>query len=243
MTTDQEQSQGQPTSGASAADGGEIVARAGRYYRNTRYLMFVLLVGMGVWFGYDGWVGWPRENAIVDDLRTQQRQAESQGAAGVEKLKQINTELKNHKEHTHSDLRLQRVLAIALPPLGLAMLIWALRQSRGAYRMSGTKLSVPGHPTIDLSEIKSVNNDLWDRKGIAWVKYETADGQSGEIKLDDFLYDRPPTDAIYERIAEHMGLETEDEDDDDDVDEDDDEDGDEEVDEQQDVGASEKRED
>lgn len=234
MTTDQEQSQGQPPS-AAGAEGGEIVARPGRYYRNTRYLMFVLLVGMGCWFGYDGWVGWPRENAVVEELRHEQRQAESQGAAGVEKLKQVNTELKNHKEHSHWDIMIQRVLACALPPLGLAMLLWALHQSRDAYRMRGTKISIPGHPTIDLSEVKSVNNDLWDRKGIAWVKYETADGQSGEFKIDDFLYDRPPTDAIYERIAEHMGLATDDEDD-----EDEDDEGDEDVDER-DEASSESR--
>jgi hypothetical protein len=111
------------------------------------------------------------------------------------------------------------------------MLAWSLHRTRGEYRLSGTKLSTPGHPTIDLDDIKSVNNDLWDRKGIVWLKYETPRAEQGEIVLDDFIYDRPPTDQIYDRIAEKFGLnEDEDvEDDDEGRDNDDDDDDDEET--------------
>src|SRR5215213_999757 len=41
----------------------EIVARGGAYYRNTRYAFSVLLLAMAVWFGYDGFVKYPRDNA------------------------------------------------------------------------------------------------------------------------------------------------------------------------------------
>ena len=64
---------------------------------------------------------------------------------------------------------------------------------------------------------------MWDRKGIAWIKYKTADGQTGEMRLDDFLYDRPPTDAIYERVAKHMGLDEEEDEDEEDEEENEDE--------------------
>jgi hypothetical protein len=195
---------------SSASEGGDIVARAGRYYRNTRYLMFIMLVGMGGWFLYDGFVKYPRENELVKEL--QRRQLEAERVNDQATLDEVRPKLKEHTFHTDTSLLTQRLLGFALPPLGVALLIWALYNSRGEYRMSGTKLSVPGHPTIDLAEIKTVNNSLWDRKGIAYVAYETAQGQSGEIRLDDFIYDRPPTDRIYERIADHMGIAREDED-------------------------------
>jgi hypothetical protein len=188
---------------------GDIVARAGRYYRNTRYLMCALLIGMGAWFAYDGWIAWPEENRKVAQLKEQQADARRRGD-GVEEGR-INAELKDHKEHSQLDLNIQKLLAALLPPLGIALLFWTLRNSRGEIRLAGRELSAPGHPTIDLNDIKKVNNDLWDRKGIAWIKYETAQGQSGEIRLDDFVYDRPPTDAIYDRVAQHMGLTDEDE--------------------------------
>ena len=60
---------------------------------------------------------------------------------------------------------------------------------------------MPGHPPIDLDDIVGSTSELWDRKGIAYLDYEPPSGEQGEIKLDDFVYDRPPTDQIYERIA------------------------------------------
>ena len=56
------------------------------------------------------------------------------------------------KEHSPNDIRLQKVLAYALPPLGIALLAWALYNSRGAYRLSAGTLSVPGHPPIALDD-------------------------------------------------------------------------------------------
>ena len=40
----------------------EIIAKGALYYRMTRILMVVMFVGMGSWFAYDGWIGWPEEN-------------------------------------------------------------------------------------------------------------------------------------------------------------------------------------
>jgi len=200
------------SSPASASTGGDIVARAGRYYRNTRYLMFLVMVVMGGWFLYDGLVGWPKGNAEIAKLEEQQALATKNNDQA--ELGRVATELKKYNKHSDWDLGLQYALGFGLPPLGLALLIYSLHRSRGEYRLSGTKLSVPGHPTIDLDDIKSVNNDLWDRKGIVWLKYETTSAHAGEIVLDDFIYDRPPTDAIYDVIAEKFGLSTDDDEED-----------------------------
>ena len=51
--------------------GADIVARTGRYYRNTRYLMCLMLIVMGCWFLYDGFVKYPRENEIVNRLKVE----------------------------------------------------------------------------------------------------------------------------------------------------------------------------
>ena len=58
---------------------GDIVARAGRYYRNTRYIMFALLLGMGGWFLYDGFIGWPNENAKIAQLNAAEQAAKDRG--------------------------------------------------------------------------------------------------------------------------------------------------------------------
>src|SRR3954468_13930856 len=94
-----------------------IVARAGRYYRNARYLMVVIGVGLGLWFAYDGWKKWPAENAEAR-------------AKGDEKLP--------HSEapwYLGGDIALQRVLGAGLPAIGIGLLAYFLYRSRGEYRL------------------------------------------------------------------------------------------------------------
>lgn len=157
-----------------------IVARYGRYYRNTRYLIAALAVGMGMWFLYDGLVKWPRENA--ENIAREQPVA-----------------------HSELDLRLQKILGTTLPPLGIALLAWMLYNSRGAYRLAENVLNAPGHPPIPLDNIRKLDKRLWERKGIAVIEYEDpASGQRRQLKLDDFVYEREPTDAIFDRIEKHV---------------------------------------
>src|SRR5947209_1590167 len=47
---------------------GNVVARGATYYRTTRYIMVVLLLAMGGWFGYDGFKGWPAENERINEV-------------------------------------------------------------------------------------------------------------------------------------------------------------------------------
>jgi hypothetical protein len=182
-----------------SASAGDIVARAGQYYRNTRYIMCALLVGAGLWFGYDGFVGWPEHNRKLAEVKRQVEQAERAG--DEQAAAAARTQLgKMSKEHSSDDIRLQKILAFALPPVGIALLAWALYNSRGAYRLSGNVLHVPGHPPVALDQITRIDKRLWDRKGIAYLDYEVQGHPAGRIKLDDFVYERKPTDDIYERV-------------------------------------------
>jgi hypothetical protein len=188
-----------PTAGGAAPvdSGPVIVARPDFWYRAKRYVMVLALLGVGPWFGYDGWKGWPERNQQIA-----QRQKQLEHAQQVRDEKQID-EL-NHDplthEEPHSDLALeiQKVLAFALPIGGILFLIWTLRASRGTYRLTGDTLDVPGHPPVRLSEITEIDSSKWDRKGIAYLRYRTASGASGKLTLDDFIYEREPTDQIYD---------------------------------------------
>jgi hypothetical protein len=179
-----------------------IIARAGSYYRNMRYLMAVVLVGMGLWFGYDGFIGWPRENVEFDRLEKERQTAEQQGDRN--RASQLLAEQNKMKRHTDWDLGLQKFLCFTLPPLGIAVLIWALYNSRGEYRLEGTTLHVPGHPPVPFENITEIDRRLWDRKGIAHVNYDLGDGRQGRLRLDDFVYQRDATDEIFKRVEEFV---------------------------------------
>jgi hypothetical protein len=171
---------------------GPVVAKAGRYYRMARVLMTLLLLGYGAWSIYDGFVSWP------------------------------NWPITHPEEEpkTRMDILLNKVLGVVLPPLGLGVLFWAFYNSRGEYRLENGILHAPGHPAVPLEKIHSVDRELWDRKGIAYVVYDLTEAPTqargkagapvayrgvskaarGTLKLDDFVYDRAPVDQIFKAI-------------------------------------------
>lgn len=175
-----------------------IVARAGQYYRNVRYILTVGAIAGGGWFAYDGWVHWPQMNAEYDRLE----QEHQRGGTGDEKSFKAIIEDKGLSKHNDKAILFQKVLAVTLPIGGLWLLISMLYKSRGEYRFDGKTLHVPGHPPIDVDAISAIDRAKWDRKGIAYVEYATPAGGIGRAKLDDFLYDRGPTDDIFDEIWE-----------------------------------------
>lgn len=180
---------GSPAAPEKGAASGTIVARAGRYYRNARYIMVVLVVGFGFYFLYDGYIGYPAKN------EAEMAKPENRNERG---------EFIGKLPYSDWDILLQKILGFALPPLGLGYLAFILYRSRGEYRLEGQTLHLPGHQPFSLDDIVALDRKLWDRKGIAKVTYQTADGRTATATLDDFIYDRKPTDQIYDAIVANL---------------------------------------
>jgi hypothetical protein len=180
-----------------------IVARASNEYRLKRLAIVVMLVGCGGWFGYDGMIKWPKENDRIKELDNDIKVARNTGDDA--KAGHLTTEKGKLTHHSDTDLQWQKVLAMILPPLGLIVFGWSFYQCRGEYRLRDKILTVPGHPSISLDAIRSIDKTDWDRKGIALIEYELPNGARGSAKLDDFIYQRPPTDEIFKRIEEYTG--------------------------------------
>ena len=161
---------------------GDIVARASKSYRVKWCIMGLAVLGWGLWSIYDGYVAWPEHNRLIEEA-DRNKQAPPKGLS----------------KHTNLDITLNRLFGIALPPVGLFLVGWAFYSSRGEYRLSGDTLHAPGHPPIAMGDIRAIDQTKWDRKGIAYIEYE-ARGTTGRLKLDDYLYERGPTDQIYDRI-------------------------------------------
>jgi hypothetical protein len=157
----------------------DVIARPSTGFRIKHSLISLMLIGMGLWFAYDGFVNWPNQNR--------------QAPAGTK------------APHTDLDIMIQKILAGVLPPVGLFMLISTFYRSRGQYQLSGTTLRVPGHPPVPLDNMRRIDKRLWDRKGIAYIDYEIPDTQqTATLKLDDFVYERAGTDEIFKRIETYL---------------------------------------
>ncbi len=163
-----------------------VVASAGSYYRNARYVMFALCLVMGGWFLYDGFVRYPQQNHDYDII--------------------IKTgQVPSYQKHTNMDIALQKLLGVALPILGGGLLAWWLYRSRGSFTLSGTSLRLPSSETVNLDQIRKVDKRLWDRKGIAVIEYESAGSKEPRtFVLDDFVYEAQPVRDILKAIEDHL---------------------------------------
>jgi hypothetical protein len=165
----------------------DLVARPAKYYRWTRYIVVAGLIGFGIACIRDGFYEYPRRHQAYTDAINHGRKPDT-------------------ADQSHLNIVLNQALGVTLPALGVVGLAWFLYSSRGEYRLSGDVLHVPGHPPVPLDAIRSLDKTRWDRKGIAMVEYELPGKATGAktIKLDDFVYERAPTDAIVERIERYL---------------------------------------
>jgi hypothetical protein len=162
-------------------ESGPVIAKAGVYFRFTRYIMFIALVGYGALAIRDGFFTWPNWPITHPD----------------------------ETPKSDWDIFFNRAMGVVLPPIGIILLVRALRQSRGEYRLENGVVHAPGHPPVPLDAIQAMDRELWDRKGIAYVEYDLskAPGPSppsgklqGTFRLDDFVYERDPIDKIFDMI-------------------------------------------
>jgi hypothetical protein len=184
-----------------AAD--EIIAEPDAGYRWKHLIVSIAMIAAGMWFAYDGWIKWPAENARIAQV---QKEKEAARAAGDSvKDEALAKELQDLSYHGPWDLFFQKFLAFTLPAFGLFWGAWTLKDTRGALRMSGNTLQVPGHPPITVDDIRRIDKRKWDRKGIAYLHYEVGQPPTaGVLKLDDFAYERKPTDEMLERIEKNV---------------------------------------
>ncbi|HWE01660.1 MAG TPA: hypothetical protein VG326_04560 [Tepidisphaeraceae bacterium] len=168
----------------------EVTARAGTYYRRARYLICLVVLAAGLWFAYDGLIGYPNEQREFEKLPPQKQSLAM-------------------KPKTRLDIRIQCFLALSLIPLSPALLGFFIYRSRGAYRLRGQTLSVPGHPPVPFNRIIAIDMSEWARKGIAYVEYRLGDmKRTRRLTLDDFVYEQDATDVIVGRIEKFITLAT-----------------------------------
>jgi len=163
----------------STGSGGVIIARGSRDYRWRRYALVIFIFGWGIWSIHDGFYRYPQENQAFHDKYP------------------FDVKI----PHPGLDVQFNQWFGRILPPLSIVFLGWVLYNSRSSYQFDGQTLSVPGHPSVPVQSIVKIDRSRWDRKGIAYLHYQVAGtSKLGAIRLDDFIYDRVPTDEIFKHI-------------------------------------------
>ena len=189
----------QPSDASDRAAGTSVVvAGPGREFRVRWAVVGMLAIAMGGWFAYDGWVKYPAETARYRAIDAQLRDAEARNDEPA--IRELRAERGELKEHSASDIAIQRGLAVGAPLLGVALLAHMLYHSRGAYRLTDAALHVPGQPPIPRSTVRSIDLARWARKGVAVVTHDR-----GRATLDEWHHAHRPTREIVRRLCAQLG--------------------------------------
>jgi len=167
-------------------DQSEVIATPGREYRIRRYLFVGLMLAAGLWFFYDGFVGYPQKQDRFLAMTPEERAHAT-------------------APPTDLDIQIQKGLGLGLTLLAPICLGIFFYRSRGSYRMNADTLIVPGHPPVPFSQILELDKAQWDRKGIAKVTYRDPSGDASRtFRLDEFIYQYQAVRRIVARIEKYL---------------------------------------
>lgn len=167
-----------------AEPSGDIVARVDFQYRWRSWAVAIFLLGMGVFCLHDGFIAYPRDNAAWEKMGDR-------------------VDRPARPPHDPAGVLFNQFAGIVCTALGIPFLVWREYRSRGAYRLSGRILHVPGQTPIPFEHIQGLDLTRWDRKGIAILECRDS-GKGRQVLLNDMIYDRGPTDRIVKQVEEHL---------------------------------------
>ncbi|HSZ56870.1 MAG TPA: hypothetical protein VK797_14475 [Tepidisphaeraceae bacterium] len=161
-----------------------LTARADIQYRWRVWAFFIMVFGYGLWSARDGFIKWPQDNVRNQAIR-------DRGGIG-------------DKDHNYAGILINRVLGVVLPAVSLPVFIWLMYRSRGAYQLGDGTLRVRGCEPVPIDRIVALDKSRFERKGVAIVEYQKADGSAASITLRDMVYERRTTDQIVEWIENYL---------------------------------------
>ena len=204
----------------------EIVCPLSKWYFRRIGMLLALTGGLGLYFLYDGAIGYPKKNHVADlyeafDAVSKGRSWEPEDPAALtEEQKEEIEEArqaaeggatwagfaadrllpeKEPKRYTEADIREQFHFAILMGVIcvGLGAFVFARRKK--AVRADGEVITLPGGEKIPFLLVRKLDLAKWDR-GVAVVTCATESGDEKTVKIDDYKFQG--TDAILKRLLE-----------------------------------------
>jgi hypothetical protein len=189
----------------------EIEAPVSSWFYKRCLLLGLLLGGMALYFCYDGFVGYPKQNRNADlyDIFQQAKAGESMEAMG-RATKEVNSRTKAAyragaegrswaayaatlhlpaeppQRHSEADMATQKRIALALGLCVVLAGIWTLGHRGRVWSMKGKEIRTPWGTRFAASSITDIDRRRWDR-GIALLISNDKD-RFLKLKLDDYKY-------------------------------------------------------
>lgn len=188
----------------------EHKATISKGYRWRLGLIGLALALFGLYFFYDGAIGYPKKQAKQIKMQnTYQQLAESGGPQWQKKWVQTANDNgwpvdKPGEPMSEWDINAQFFYGTPCFLVGVWFCIAYVRAGGRYVLANDTGLETNGGVVVPWDAVTGVDDSRWKAKGIAYVQYNK-DGQAGRILLDDWKFDREPTEQIFKRVQKHLG--------------------------------------
>jgi hypothetical protein len=188
-----------------------LVAPASKTVRNKNLIFLAMCIAFAVWFGYDGFTGWPSAN---DTVVQQMLARGEQGVGGIDKeelpllrswtgwasatpaqragITELVRKTSTEGWHSAFEISLQQYLTYGLGAVSVGAAAMFLRHQRRRAIADENGLSPEPGLIIPWSDITKIDNGRWRKTGIVDLEYSGADGKIHRTVLDDYLLDELP---------------------------------------------------
>lgn len=156
-------------------------------------ILSLALVGMGGWFLFDGFIGYPKHNVkagVYEKLVAQYGKdtpevAKAWAAAAGERQWAMD---KPKSSYNADQIRTQINLGFVVWLGAGACLFHYFKSLPLTTRLADGNIVLPDGRKIALNKVRALSKKRWENKGIADLAYESAPGQMKKFILDDYKY-------------------------------------------------------
>jgi len=185
------------------------------FYRRLG-LLILLTGGLGLYFLYDGAIGYPKKNFTVDlheafeagragqdwreavdmdavtgeERRQQLREAHRagrEGGAWAGFAAELSLPEKVPERYSEAEIREQFHFAVLMGIVSLGIVGYGLLQRRRVFRCEAGRLVPPRGGAVRFERVERIDLRKWDR-GLGWLHYRDDEGEERKLKLDDYKF-------------------------------------------------------
>lgn len=185
----------------------QVVAPVSSWFYRRCLLLGVLMVGMGLYFCYDGLVAYPRQNQNADVFDAFQAgkqgreiaasakpnspsaaayRAGADGTSWASHAATLQMAAEPPQRHSEADIAIQKRFALALGLGAVLIGVWALAHRGRCWSMKAEEICSPWGTRFSAKSVTDIDRRRWDR-GIALL-ISNDDARFLKLKLDDYKY-------------------------------------------------------
>lgn len=172
-------------------------------YRNRLLLIALGAMLYAAWCLYDAMVAYPDQIDAYQSIQTVKDDYPDEWKTKWPEVAEANDwdPTKEPDKRTNGDITTQWLQFAIVFPIGSYCLFSVLIWSRRFIGADEEHLYANGGVEVPFDQISRIDASRWENKGIARVYYDLGSGEQN-VLIDDFKFERQPTDAIFTRIKD-----------------------------------------